>query len=780
VALAETAQLAVLLSLKDELSGPINRAESEVKSFGTTTTTASGQVTKAGTAMKTASGHAITLGGALNHAKSALGGLISGPLGMIGLTTGIFALGGAMVAAIKDAGDLAVATQKLTAITGESTQVASAQLAVFQKYGIAYDTTVRAAGFAEKTLGKLDQTQAKATKSAALLALEQEKLNIQLAGGKVKVIDAAIAHQKAADAIAAHGKSLTKLDALDQEYGLHLKDANGHIVDFQSVLLQVSDLMANKHIPTTEKDAVAAQLLGRSYQNLLPILSLGSAGFLQAEKDAAAFGLTLDKQSSQDLAKYVTAMRNLGDAVHGALLQIGIAIAPLLTDVANSVTGFLKGGGIAQIRTFARDLVGVAREIGTVAGKALDAFKGFWGALPEPLRQLLVGAVIGNKILKFTFGFSALDLGKTLLQSLGLMTIRAAVVNVSGGTVNGGPGGPGGPGNILNQVLRWVAAITAVTTATDLFQQALDQGTQVINQANLLPGQTSAFAATATPGQITTAKAAVAQGQSDLGPIGFIRGLLGFLPGTGPVVQQGFDRLTGYGAAVANLDKAATILDHAAGTIDAKSATGGSTNTTPLLLREQIGWLRFMSEKGVVGAAADRAITLAELKRHGGSLTTLSANILALKLSQEQAIAAGDKQAAASIGQDIRMLEQRFVSVEQARAGETARAAAEIRGAIAVAQNAIVFAISKIPGAPVFLGTATQQGRGASGGRATGSSGRPSVPITPDPSRNSRSGFAFNVHVASFVTARSNASASTTQRRYGPSAVSAGAAVVLP
>lgn len=104
MAIAETAELQVLLSLKDQLSGGLTTANARLKELEAGAASAGGRsgggLGLLGTGMAKVSTGAEKLGGALNHAKGAIGGLVTGPLGVIGLGAGLFGVAGALDATI--------------------------------------------------------------------------------------------------------------------------------------------------------------------------------------------------------------------------------------------------------------------------------------------------------------------------------------------------------------------------------------------------------------------------------------------------------------------------------------------------------------------------------------------------------------------------------------------------------------------------------------------------------------------------------------------------------
>src|SRR5439155_22575234 len=110
------------------------------------------------------------------HAKSQIGGLLTGPLGVLGLTGGLLGIGGAIESSLKKTSDFSLTLDRLTALTGESAQSMGELALVSQKYGVDATRLAQNVGFAEKTLGKLDPTVAKNAVSADKLRNAHESV----------------------------------------------------------------------------------------------------------------------------------------------------------------------------------------------------------------------------------------------------------------------------------------------------------------------------------------------------------------------------------------------------------------------------------------------------------------------------------------------------------------------------------------------------------------------------------------------------------------------------
>lgn len=443
----------VKLVAQDLASGPLARVQTELRGLGG----AAGGIASKGLSL--AERAVGSVGGAINHLKGTIGGLVTGPLGFLGLTAGVLGLGGALKTGIDTLNATALAIEKLTGLTGEDAAAMSGLLAVTGKFNISSDQLGTIVGFETKTLGKLAETYVKtgaAGKSAALVRLETQRNTLLETNASTKHIDVLIKEQKARDALtAANTKALppvSKLQALQKLYGVALTDSKGRALDFSQVLNNVSDYYQT-NASAGQKAALASTVFGRGYSVLIPVLKLGSKGFAEAKAAAASLGLTLDNSNETQLMKYQETMRTLGDAVSGLELQLSLKLIPALTGVANTAIGFIRGHSddilgffsqlITNAQTAAAFLTGtVIPDIKAIGGAAKSA----WDQIPEPIKNLLIGAAVTQKTVKFLFGIDvAADAGKALEALFGGLASKAlgTAASATGSSVLGSFAGRG-------------------------------------------------------------------------------------------------------------------------------------------------------------------------------------------------------------------------------------------------------------------------------------------------------------------------------------------------
>lgn len=110
-------RVGVQLVGEDMLSGPLTKARGELQGFGQAAQTTTSHFGSLGAAVGRFS---AGVGGALSHAKSAIGGLLTGPLGMVGLAGGVFGVEQALTGAAHSAMNFQQSMTLLQTQTGAS------------------------------------------------------------------------------------------------------------------------------------------------------------------------------------------------------------------------------------------------------------------------------------------------------------------------------------------------------------------------------------------------------------------------------------------------------------------------------------------------------------------------------------------------------------------------------------------------------------------------------------------------------------------------------------
>jgi len=91
----------------------------------------------------------------------------------------------------------------------------------------------------------------------------------------------------------------------------------------------------------TLKAAVASQILGRAGTDLLPFFELGAEGMRELMQEAHKFSTIFDSEAAVAAEKLQDSFTNLKEATKSLTLQLGEALAPSVTGLANAIAGLL-------------------------------------------------------------------------------------------------------------------------------------------------------------------------------------------------------------------------------------------------------------------------------------------------------------------------------------------------------------------------------------------------------------------------------------------------------
>lgn len=175
--------------------------------------------------------------------------------------------------------------------------------------------------------------------------------------------------KEAADALARLGLSASDLEGLSADQQM-AKIADG--------LMAIQD--------PGMRAALAMQIFGKSGTAVLPMLEGGSAGIADFAAQAARLGLIMDSETAAKADALGDAIDALAAAMKMAFIQIGSAVAPILTQVANGLAIVAKNVGtfIANNQQFVIAALKIGAAL-TAAGAALKGIGILIGVLASPL-----------------------------------------------------------------------------------------------------------------------------------------------------------------------------------------------------------------------------------------------------------------------------------------------------------------------------------------------------------------------------------------------------------
>jgi len=127
----------------------------------------------------------------------------------------------------------------------------------------------------------------------------------------------------------------TAVDALE-DLGLKFEDLDGLSPEQQFKLL--ADRIAEVEDPTT-KAAIAMSLFGRTGTNLLPMFAAGAKGIEALQKEARRLGLTMSAEDAAAAEEFTDTLDALWKVVKMGVFRVGAALAPVLQELAETITG---------------------------------------------------------------------------------------------------------------------------------------------------------------------------------------------------------------------------------------------------------------------------------------------------------------------------------------------------------------------------------------------------------------------------------------------------------
>lgn len=194
---------------------------------------------------------------------------------------------------------LGAATFQLQSRIGGTAEADSAMIAVFERFGISTDEAQRSLVLFDKNL--------------------QNSMN--------------------------SAKGLTGTSPFDQVWGklgIAATDATGQMRPLNDILVDVIDKL-HQEAQAGSIGADAITLFGRAGGQLTPILAnLSGKEFVELEQEAQKLGITLSQDNVDQLRQLALANKDTEEAMAGLNIQLGLLVAPYLTEAAKAIAELAK------------------------------------------------------------------------------------------------------------------------------------------------------------------------------------------------------------------------------------------------------------------------------------------------------------------------------------------------------------------------------------------------------------------------------------------------------
>lgn len=173
-----------------------------------------------------------------------------------------------------------------------------------------------------------------------------------------------------------------------KKLGVEVTNSDGSLRDSQEVYWELIDALGTVE-NETERDALAMQILGKSAQDLNPLIDAGSARMEELGKQARDAGAVLSEDALNSFGAFDDQLQYLKVNAEAAKNALGTALLPVLTNLATT--------GNSLLTDFTKSLVDANGDIGKMADAVADIIPKVVDAIVAALPQILDAA---GKIVK--------------------------------------------------------------------------------------------------------------------------------------------------------------------------------------------------------------------------------------------------------------------------------------------------------------------------------------------------------------------------------------------
>lgn len=215
-----------------------------------------------------------------------------------------------------------------------------------------------------------------------------------------------------------------------EKLGVTVMNADGSLRDGETVYWEVIDALGQME-NETERDALAMQILGKSAQELNPLIEAGSEKMAELTKEAQEVGAVLSEDSLNAMGAFDDSIQRLSGSAGAAKNALGAVLLPELTTMATE--------GSALLAEFTNNLNasggGLEGFIGTVemmAGEISEKAGDLVGAIIEKATALLPSIVKVGITLVVSLAKAILAELPGLVRSVAAMLVECAPTLIDG------------------------------------------------------------------------------------------------------------------------------------------------------------------------------------------------------------------------------------------------------------------------------------------------------------------------------------------------------------
>ncbi len=120
------------------------------------------------------------------------------------------------------------------------------------------------------------------------------------------------------------------------ELGISMRDAAGNLRPMDELVGEAVTRLSDME-DQTRRNVLATQIFSRSAEDLMPVLGMGSAEIERLRQEARDLGLVLDREALEAADAFRQQWQTLRDVLSASVSQIGLALIPVLSELAEIV-----------------------------------------------------------------------------------------------------------------------------------------------------------------------------------------------------------------------------------------------------------------------------------------------------------------------------------------------------------------------------------------------------------------------------------------------------------
>ena len=157
-----------------------------------------------------------------------------------------------------------------------------------------------------------------------------------------------------------------------EQLGVSVTNADGSLRDSQETFWDLIDALG-KVDNETERDSMAMKLLGRSAQDLNPLIKAGSQRMKELSAEAKNVGYTMSGDQLKAFSEFDDNVKKLETGAEAAKNALGLILLPILTDLSEDGVDLL-GKFTTSVIEADGDIDKISSDIETLIPEALDKF----------------------------------------------------------------------------------------------------------------------------------------------------------------------------------------------------------------------------------------------------------------------------------------------------------------------------------------------------------------------------------------------------------------------